>query len=50
VFSHDELICKMASLPAGCLDLTLSLMVFSDMLTMIEEEKKLRKQLLYEVC
>ena len=49
VFSHDELVCKMASLPSGSLDLSLSLMVFTDMLTMIDEEKRLRQKLLNEV-
>jgi len=48
VFSHDELVCRMASLPTGSLDLTMSIMVFSDMLTMVEDEKRMRKELLTE--
>jgi len=50
VFSHDELVCRMASLPPGTLDLTMSVMVYQDMVAMIEEERKLRKQLLDSVC
>ena len=50
VFSHDELVCRMASLPAGTLDLTMSVMVYQDMVAMVEEERKLRKQLLDSVC
>ena len=50
VFSHDELVCKMASLPPGTLDLTMSVMVYQDMVVMVEEERKLRKQLLDSVC
>ena len=49
VFSHDELVCRMASLPAGTLDLTMSVMVYQDMIAMVEEESKLRKQLLDSV-
>ena len=50
VFSHDELVCRMASLPAGTLDLTMSVMVYQDMIAMVEDERKLRKQLLDSVC
>ena len=50
VFSHDELVCRMASLPAGTLDLTMSVMVYQDMVAMVEEERTLRKQLLDSVC
>jgi len=50
VFSHDELVCRMASLSAGTLDLTMSVMVYQDMVAMVEEERKLRKQLLDAVC
>ena len=50
VFSHDELVCRMASLPVGTLDLTMSVMVYQDMVAMVEEERKLRKQLLDSVC
>ena len=49
VFSHDELVCRMASLPTGTLDLTMSVMVYQDMISMVEEERKLRKQLLDSV-
>jgi len=49
VFSHDELVCRMASLPAGTLDLVMSVMVYQDMIAMVEEERKLRKQLLDSV-
>ena len=49
VFSHDELVCRMASLPAGSLDLIMSVMVYQDMIAMVEEERKLRKQLLDSV-
>ena len=49
VFSHDELVCRMASLLAGTLDLTMSVMVYQDMVVMVEEERKLRKQLLNSV-
>ena len=48
VFSHDELICKMAADPDS-LDLTLAAAVHQDMLEMVETEQKLRKQLLESV-
>ncbi|XP_064153926.1 lysine-specific demethylase 5B-B [Anguilla rostrata] len=41
VFSHDELICKMAA-KAGSLDVVLASAVQKDMITMIQEEKELR--------
>uniref|UniRef100_T1IT35 [histone H3]-trimethyl-L-lysine(4) demethylase n=1 Tax=Strigamia maritima TaxID=126957 RepID=T1IT35_STRMM len=42
VFSHDELICKMAADPDS-LDLSLAAATYQDMLKMVESEKKLRK-------
>ncbi|XP_033647980.1 lysine-specific demethylase 5A-like isoform X1 [Asterias rubens] len=45
VFSHEELVCKMAADPDS-LDLNLAAAVHKEMLVMVEKEKKLRKQLL----
>lgn len=45
VFSHDELICKMASVPEN-LNSKLALATHQDMLTMLEVENKQRKALL----
>ncbi|XP_006815984.1 LOW QUALITY PROTEIN: lysine-specific demethylase 5A [Saccoglossus kowalevskii] len=45
VFSHEELVCKMAADPDS-LDLNLAAAVHKDMLSMVDEEKKLRKKLL----
>ncbi|XP_059161364.1 lysine-specific demethylase 5A-like isoform X2 [Physella acuta] len=45
VFSHEELICKMAADPDS-LDLTLAAATHADMLSMVEEERDLRKALL----
>lgn len=45
VFSHDELICKMATNSEN-LDLTVAAATYQDMLRMVETEKKLRKSLL----
>ncbi|XP_072336827.1 lysine (K)-specific demethylase 5Ba isoform X3 [Scyliorhinus torazame] len=42
VFSHDEMICKMAS-KSKDLDVVLASAVYKDMIVMIEEEKKLRE-------
>eukprot|EP00061_Rhincodon_typus_P017090 g45632.t1 len=42
VFSHDEMICKMAS-KSKDLDVALASAVYKDMIIMIEEEKKLRE-------
>ncbi|XP_048409588.1 lysine-specific demethylase 5B-like isoform X3 [Stegostoma tigrinum] len=42
VFSHDEMICKMASKSTD-LDVALASAVYKDMMIMIEEEKKLRE-------
>ncbi|XP_072946087.1 lysine-specific demethylase 5 [Epargyreus clarus] len=45
VFSHDELVCKMA-LKADSLSLTVALAAYRDMRAMLHEERKLRKALL----
>jgi len=45
VFSHDELVCKMAGLPAGTLSSHQMQAVYKDLLTMVDEEKKARKRL-----
>ncbi|XP_063230043.1 lysine-specific demethylase 5-like [Bacillus rossius redtenbacheri] len=45
VFSHDELVCKMASEP-GTLDSTVALATYRDMYDMVSAETKLRKSLL----
>lgn len=45
VFSHDELVCKMALDPEK-LDLTIAAATYQDMLQMVDTEKKLRKALL----
>ncbi|XP_066248844.1 lysine-specific demethylase 5 [Euwallacea similis] len=45
VFSHDELVCKMA-LDNDKLDLTIAAATYQDMLVMVDTEKKLRKALL----
>ncbi|XP_069362582.1 lysine-specific demethylase 5 isoform X2 [Maniola hyperantus] len=45
VFSHDELVCKMA-LEADSLSLTVALAAYRDMRTMLHDERKLRKSLL----
>ncbi|CAE1156303.1 KDM5 [Acanthosepion pharaonis] len=45
VFSHEELICKMAADPDS-LDFNLAAATHKDMLVMVENEKKLRKRLL----
>lgn len=49
VFSHDELVCKMA-LDADKLDLTIAAATYQDMLSMVDTEKRLRKALLDWVC
>ena len=49
VFSHDELVCKMANLPAGSLEPGQAVMVHRDLLQMVNEEQKLRKRLLRRV-
>ena len=48
VFSHEELICKMAADPDS-LDLSLAAATHSDMLNIVEMEKKMRKKLLDRV-
>ncbi|XP_071961642.1 lysine-specific demethylase 5A-like [Antedon mediterranea] len=45
VFSHEELVCKMAADPES-LDLNMAAAVHKEMLLMVEQEKKLRKKLL----
>ncbi|GBP65085.1 hypothetical protein EVAR_46879_1, partial [Eumeta japonica] len=45
VFSHDELVCKMA-LEADTLGVTVALAAYRDMRTMLHDERKLRKSLL----
>ncbi|XP_054279560.1 lysine-specific demethylase 5A [Macrosteles quadrilineatus] len=45
VFSHDELVCKMAVQPDS-LDLRIAASTYQDMLVMVDTEKKLRKGLL----
>lgn len=45
VFSHDELVCKMA-LDPDKLDLTVAAATYQDMLLMVDNEKKMRKSLL----
>ncbi|XP_028172031.1 lysine-specific demethylase lid isoform X3 [Ostrinia furnacalis] len=45
VFSHDELVCKMA-LEANALSVTVALAAYRDMRTMLHDERKLRKGLL----
>lgn len=45
VFSHDELVCKMASDPDR-LDISIAASTYQDMLRMVEAEKDLRKSLL----
>ncbi|XP_052027969.1 lysine-specific demethylase 5D isoform X4 [Apodemus sylvaticus] len=45
VFSHEELICKMAAFPEK-LDLNLAVAVHKEMFIMVQEERRLRKTLL----
>uniref|UniRef100_A0A8C0WD00 [histone H3]-trimethyl-L-lysine(4) demethylase n=1 Tax=Castor canadensis TaxID=51338 RepID=A0A8C0WD00_CASCN len=45
VFSHEELICKMAAFPEK-LDLNLAVAVYKEMFIMVQEERRLRKTLL----
>ncbi|KAG8196974.1 hypothetical protein JTE90_009028 [Oedothorax gibbosus] len=45
VFSHDELVCKMASDPEG-LDVSIAASTYQDMLSMVETEREARKTLL----
>lgn len=48
VFSHEELICKMAAFPEK-LDLNLAVAVYKEMFIMVQEERHLRKSLLDKV-
>ena len=48
VFSHEELVCKMAADPES-LDLNLAAAIHQNMLRMVEEEKKHRKVLMENV-
>lgn len=43
VFSHDEMVCNMSS-KADTLDVVLASAVHKDMVTMIQEEQKLRER------
>ena len=45
VFSHDELVCKMSLEPEN-LEISIATATYHDMITMVEDEKKLRKDLL----
>ena len=48
VFSHEELICKMAADPES-LDLALAAATHQEMLDIVDAEKRLRKKLLDRV-
>ena len=48
VFSHEELICKMAANP-DMLDVNLAAATHKDMIVMVENERKLRKTLMDKV-
>ena len=48
VFSHEEIVCKMAAQP-GNLDLGMAAAIHADMLVMVESEKSVRRQLLERV-
>lgn len=45
VFSHDELVCTMATDPDR-LDISIAASTYADMVSMVETEKELRKSLL----
>ena len=49
VFSHEELVCKMAAEPER-LDVNLAAATHQDMLSMVETEKKHRKKMFDLVC
>lgn len=49
VFSHEELICKMAANPES-LDLNLAKAIYEDMALMVEEESQLQQGLKQKVC
>ena len=44
VFSHEELVCKMAANPDN-LDLNLAKAIYDDMVSMVEQEQKLQQEL-----
>ena len=44
VFSHEELVCKMAANPDN-LDLNLAKAIYEDMVSMVEQESKLQQEL-----
>ena len=48
VFSHEELVCKIAANPEQ-LDLGMAAAVHADMLVMVESEKRARRELLDRV-
>ena len=48
VFSHEELMCKMAADPDS-LDLSMAAAVYEEMLYLVDEEKRYRKALLERV-
>ena len=48
VFCHDELVCTMAS-QAHKLTLQVAAAAYNDMLVMVEQEKKMRRELLEAV-
>ena len=49
VFSHEELVCKMAANPDN-LDLSLAKAIYDDMVSMVEKEQKLQQELKDKVC
>lgn len=49
MFSHDELVCQMATLSPGSLSSRQMQLVYKDLLTMVDEEKKARKRLFDKV-
>ena len=44
VFSHEELVCKMAANPDN-LDLNLAKAIYDDMVSIVEQESKLHEEL-----
>lgn len=49
VFSHEELVCKMAADPEN-LDFKIAAKTHEDLVSIVDMEKKLRKKLLELVC
>lgn len=49
VFSHEELVCKMAA-DAESLDLLVAVEAHKDLLVIVDQERKLRKMLMEDVC